>query len=320
VNAPGDAQLRAIHAAAEWYARLRGEPASPALEQAWQDWLAADAAHRQAWQRVEAVCGEFKRVPGQLALPALSHPSRRRAVLRSLALFTVLGGSGLLAYRQAPWAEWRSDYRTATGERRSIELADGSQLTLNTRSAVDVRFSAEQRLIELHAGEILISTHHDPQTPARPFVVHTEHGRILALGTRFNVRIDAGQTTVSVLEKAVEAGPQLRPELAQRVVAGQQLSFSAYDSAPQQALDIGAASWASGHLIVVERPLSEVLAELARYRSGYLGCDPAVAQLKISGAFPLDDSEQALAALTESFPLRVERFTPLWTRLVPREH
>ncbi len=318
MNAPSEANVRAIHAAADWYARLRGEPATPTLEQAWRDWLAADVAHRQAWQRVEAVCGEFKRVPGELVLPALGKPSNRRSVLRSLALLGVLGGSGLLAYRQAPWAEWRSDYRTATGERRRIELADGSQLTLNTRSAVDVRFSADQRLIELHAGEILIRTQRDPHTPARPFMVHTEHGRIQALGTQFAVRIDAGQTTVSVLEKTVEVRPQLRPDLIQRVTAGQQLSFSASDSAPLHALEIGAGSWASGHLVVVERPLAEVLAELSRYRSGYLGCDPAVATLKISGAFPLDDSEQTLAALSESFPLRVERFTPYWIRLVPR--
>lgn len=318
MNAPGEANVRAIHAAADWYARLRGEPATPELEQAWQDWLAADATHRQAWQRVEAVCGKFKRVPGELALPALSKPSSRRAVLRSLALFSLLGGSGLLAYRQVPWAEWRSDYRTATGERRRIKLADGSQLTLNTRSAVDVRFSADQRLIELHTGEILIRTQRDPHTPARPFMVHTEHGHIQALGTQFTVRIEAGQTTVSVLEKTVEVRPQLRPDLVQRVTAGQQLSFSATDSAPLHALEIGAGSWVSGHLVVVERPLAEVLAELSRYRSGYLGCAPAVATLKISGAFPLDDSEQTLAALSESFPLRVERFTQYWVRLVPR--
>ena len=318
MNSPGDATVRAIHEAADWYARLRGEPATPALEQAWQDWLSADAMNDQAWQRVEAVCGEFKRVPGLLALPTLNGPAKRRSVLRSLALFAVLGSSGLLAYRQVPWSEWRSDYRTATGERRRIALADGSQLTLNTRSAVDVRFSLSQRLIELHAGEILITTHRDPQTPARPFVVQTEHGRILALGTRFNVRIDAGCTTVSVLEKAVEASPQQHPERAQRVEAGQQLSFSEHDHGPQQRADMSAASWEHGRLVVIDRPLAEVLAELSRYRSGYLGCDPGVANLKISGAFPLDDPEEALAALLESFPLRIERFTHLWTRIVAR--
>lgn len=318
MNSPHDHETQAIHEAADWYARLRGEPSTPALEQSWQAWLAASEHNRRAWQRVETVCGRFKRVPGQLSIPALSAPEKRRAVLRSLALFAVLGAGGTLAYRQAPWREWTSDYRTAAGERRDVRLADGSRLLLNTRSAVDVRFDDGQRLICLHAGEILVATHADPATPPRPFRVHTAHGRILALGTRFAVRVEDGVTTVSVQEKAVEASPLHLPERRQRVEAGQRFSFGARHAAPPEAADPAAGSWENGRLVVVDRRLADVLAELSRYRSGHLGCDPAVADLRISGAFPLADTDEALAALAESFPLRIEYFTRYWVRVLPR--
>lgn len=317
---PG-ADLRAVHEAAEWYARLRAETPTPALEHAWQAWLAADGAHRLAWQKVETVCGQFRRIPGPLAVPVLSAAAGRRATLRGLAALVVTGGGGLLAYRQTPWREWTtewgSDYRTATGERRHIELADGSALTLNTRSVVDVAFSASRRLIALHAGEILVATHPDSMVPPRPFIVHTVHGSVLALGTRFNVRVDEERTTVTVLEKAVEAGT-LAPAQRRRVEAGQQFSFSGNDAGPLRPRDLSATSWETGRLVVFDQPLSLVLAELSRYRSGHLACDPAVAGIKVSGAFPLDDTEQALAALTDSFPLRIERFTRYWTRVLPR--
>ena len=307
-------ELRAVHEAAEWYARLRAEPATPALEQALHEWLAANDAHRAAWRKVERVCGQFGRVPGSLALPTLAAP-RRRAVLRGLVAFTVTGGGVLLASR-APWQVWQSTYRTAAGERREIELADGTRITLNTRSAADVAYSSQQRRVHLHAGEMLVVTRPDMQRPPRPFVVDTAHGRIRALGTRFNVRIEADRTDVLVLAHAVEVTPTHAPGV--RVEAGQRLHFSTHASGPLQAGDNAPPDWVDGRLVVIDMPLADVLAELARYRAGYLGCAPSVAQLRISGAFPLDDVEQALAALTDGFPLRIERLTRYWTRVMPR--
>ena len=321
MKSPGPASpadLRAIQEAAGWYARLRGAPATATVHQAWQDWLAAAESHRQAWQRVETVCGQFGQVPGQLALPTLGAGGSRRTVLRGLALLVTVGAGGLVAYRQAPWQAWRGDYRTATGERLRVELADGSLLVLNTRSAVDLHFTDTRRGVLLHAGEILIATHPDPLSPPRPFLVQTTHGLIQALGTRFTVRVDDRATTVSVLEKAVEATPLNLPEARQRVEAGQQFSFGTRTSSPPHAATRAADSWQDGRLIVVDQPLARVLAELARYREGHLGCAPAVADLKVSGAFPLDDTDAALAALADAFPLRIERFTRYWVRVQPR--
>src|SRR5690606_11580505 len=100
-------------------------------------------------------------------------------------------GGGMLSYggyRHAHTAGWTADYRTATGEQRRSVLADGTQLQLNTASAVDVAYDANSRRLVLREGEILITTAPDPA--GRPFFVQTPQGIVQALGTRFSVRSD----------------------------------------------------------------------------------------------------------------------------------
>ena len=100
--------------------------------------------------------------------------------------------------------------------------------------------------------------------------------------------------------------------------AGQQVRFtSSRVEAPQAAPD-HAGQWRSGHLLVNDCSLAEVLAELSRYRHGRLGCDPGVAGLRISGVFPLTDTDRALALLTRTFPLRQRSLTRYWVTLGPR--
>lgn len=319
MSPPPDPETHALYEAADWYARLRGEPSSPALEQSWRDWLAASRINREAWARVEKVCGRFRRIPGQLAVPALTARDARRTVLRGLVLFAILGAGGRLAYHLAPVREWRSEYRTAVGERRRVRLADGSRLMLNTGSAVDTHFDRRERRIDLHAGEILIATEADSAVPARPFSVRTGQGRILALGTRFVVRVEDETTTVTTLERAVEITPLDRAERRRRVAAGQQLRFDRHGRGLLQAAAPAASSWETGRLVVVDQPLADVLAELARYRLGLLTCSPAIAGLRVSGAFPLDDTDEAIAALAGSFPVRAEYFSRYWVRILPRD-
>ncbi|WZB68889.1 FecR domain-containing protein [Achromobacter xylosoxidans] len=86
-------------------------------------------------------------------------------------------------------------------------LADHSRIVLNAATAMDVLFDARQRLIALHAGEILVETSPDPAPVARPFIVRTREGSITALGTRFVVRRDDGVSTVQVLDGAVRVAP-----------------------------------------------------------------------------------------------------------------
>ena len=310
--------IRAVNEAAQWYARLQAGQGSDALQCQWAQWLAADPEHGLAWEKVQQVCQQFARVPGKVAGNTLTRSMQqaraRRGVLRGLAILVTAGAGGAVAYRMQPLAGWGSDLATATGERRDVTLADLSMLSLNTRTRVDVAFSETQRVVRLQQGEILVTTHPDQQAMARPFIVETRHGRITALGTRFNVRVEEDETRVTVLEKAVEVRVMQGSD-ALRLEAGQQLAFSSTRISSPVTADASVAAWQRGRLVVVDMPLRQFVAELARYRSGHLGCDDAVAAIRVSGAFPLDDVEQTLLSLTESFPLRIERFTRFWTTI-----
>jgi len=301
--------------AAHWYARLCAEDAGDSQRQAWLHWCAQSPEHRWAWQRVEALQAQLRGVSGNLAYDTLNQPRGlpRRSLLKGALLLAgsaALGGTG---YRYGSQAAWLADYRTGIGERRQVRLADGSRLTLDTASAVDLRFDAGQRLVLLRKGAVLIETAHD----SRPFLLDSAEGRLHALGTRFCVRQEEGCTRLAVLRDAVAVQPFALPGQQRIVQAGQQLRFgAAYLGQPERAA-AGAASWADGWLVVDAWRLDALLAELGRYRPGVLGCDPAVAGLRLSGAYPLDEPEQALQAVARALPVRLRRFTDYWVRVVP---
>jgi transmembrane sensor len=310
------AELDAIRAAAVWYARLSSGVEDEADRRAWHSWHAADPLHQQAWQRIESVREQFGRVPGGIAAPALQGAAHsRRQVLRGVALLVSTGSLGWLGWRSELGQDLAADFRTGVGERRDFRLADGSALSLDTGSAVNLRFDGQRRLLELRHGRIMLSTAADPQR--RPFMVDTPHGRVLALGTRFSVRTDDAGSEVAVLEKAVEVAP-LHALSRLRLDAGQRVGFDAAGFGQPGDNDASVGAWQQGSLIAIDRPLGELLEELSRYRHGWLRCAPAVARMKISGAFPLDESDLALASLESAFPLDVVRRTRYWVTVEPR--
>jgi transmembrane sensor len=191
-------------------------------------------------------------------------------------------------------------------------LADGSTVLLNTDTSIDVRFDGKQRVVRLLWGEIIVTTAVDPAQ--RPFEVITEQVEVLALGTRFIVRAQAQRGEVAVLEKAVEVslrsgGP------ATRVDAGSQLDFSDRSLGRPRANDVSVGAWQRGSIIAIDRRLDALLAELSRYRMGVLRCDPAIGDLKVSGVFPIENTDLALAALESGFPLRVTRYSRFWVQV-----
>lgn len=303
-------ELEAISVAARWYARLRSGVASDSDRAAWSEWLDDDPVHRQAWQRIAAVSEQMSSVPGAVASPALRSADRsRRQVLRSVVVLASAGSLGWLGWRSEITQNLIADFHTAVGERREFRLADGSSLLLNTDSSVNLRFDGRQRLLELNRGEILVTTASDPLQ--RPFKVVTRHGEVLALGTRFIVQSRDQESEVAVLEKAVEVttkdgGSKMRLE------AGQSMRFKAAALQTVRRNDASTGAWQQGSIIALDRPLAELLADLSRYRKGVLRCDPRIAHLKVSGAFPTDDTELALAALESGFSLRISRLSRYW--------
>lgn len=310
-----DIDVRLLREAADWLVRWQTETPDDAWRSEFERWRTHSPAHAAAWQRAEAVAHDFQQAPAELTrrtLDGVRAPARRR-LLRALGAVALATPAGWLLWRQAQQDGWRADARTAWGEQRSLTLADGSQLTLNTASALDIQFDAHARRLRLRRGEVLIDTAKDTAIPARPFWVDTDAGRLLALGTQFAVRLLDDGAQLTVYQGAVEIIPTHGAR--QIVAAGEQARFGAHGAhAPQPAAD-SQAWWAEGILVAQDMTLADWVAELARYRPGVLRCDPAVAHWRVSGAFPLTDSDASLALLTRTRPLRLRALTRYWVSL-----
>ena len=310
-----DAPLRpdALAGAVDWYVQLTSGAATASDRLAWQAWRQADPEHERAWRRTESITGRLGGIPAALGLAALDRP-RAPGRRRTLAVLAMGGGAAALGwsgYARTPWRAWTADYRTGIGEHRELHLADGSTVVLNTDSAVDIAFDAAARQVLLRAGEILVQTAHDPTGTARPFSVATRAGRITALGTRFVVRQLDASVRVQVLEGAVSIQPADGGPAA-LLPAGRSAHFTAQEVEPAAAGAPGADAWTRGMLVADDMPLPDFLDELARYRRGRIGCDDPAARLRVSGAFPLDDTGRALALLENTLPVRVESTTRYW--------
>ncbi|MGU9859727.1 FecR family protein [Pseudomonas sp. LF245] len=304
-----------IQQAANWLTRLHDEDVTDADRQAFHTWCDADPRHAVAIERMRGLWGSLDTLPAKPARRALNRafaPQRSRGAQAVGVLGLVL--CGWFGLQHLPL--WMADQRTGVGERRQIALEDGSQLQLNSNSAVDVKFDGHQRVIELLQGELWVEVAKDAQ---RPFVVRTDQGTATALGTRYLVKRAAdGTTVVTVIESTVAVKGDSSDEV--KVTAGQRAILDHGHAQPAQAT--GSAdpdAWTRGLLKVNDQPLSDVLQTLASYRHGMVRFDPqALHNLRVSGVFKLDDTGAALAALADNLPIQVEYFTDLLVVVKPR--
>ncbi|PMZ95259.1 MULTISPECIES: FecR family protein [unclassified Pseudomonas] len=284
--------------AAAWLLLMQEGPLTPTQRLELEHWRYRDAEHERAWNRAQRLLSRLGTLPPTLARQTLVRPdSSRRTVLRTLLVLLGAAPLGWWAWRRS---EGGIDYLTARGERRDVLLADGTQVSLNSDSELSVRFTAEQRLLHLRRGEIYIATAADPSRPLR---VRTGQGVMQALGTRFSVRQFPQETLLAVYEGAV----QVQPEAAGGVIvqAGSQLRFSRDRFDPLEDARDAQLAWRNGLLVIDEMPLLQWTQELMRYSDQRLVCDPALAELRVSGSFPIDDLPLALAMLAQSHKLRI---------------
>ncbi|MFJ2995371.1 FecR domain-containing protein [Pandoraea sp. NPDC087047] len=317
-----------IEQAAVWMTTFQSGEATAADEAACARWRAADPAHENAWQMMLDIDGRIRDgmagVSPVLARSVLRKDGEdrpRRRALKSLAglgALALLGGGTWVISGPGTYDRLTADKSTGPGERRTITLADGTVVTLNTATAIDIAFDERARRIRLRGGEIEVRTAKDPL--GRPFLVNTRLGQIMPIGTRFVVRDVADRAdaiTVGVTEGAVRISPISSAQTI-RLSASEQASFSATGIDAVAPLDPSSNSWLDGMLIAHRMPLPAFIAELSRYRRGVLRCDPSLGTLRVSGAFPLDDTDTALALLEKVVPVRTRAITPYWVTVVPR--
>lgn len=212
-------------------------------------------------------------------------------VAAGIAAAVVLG-LGVFYLSQRPTV-----YETSVGERRPLVLADGSRVTLNTDSRIEVR----GRKVELTRGEALFEVAH--KADARPFDVITDQARVRVTGTRFNVRLDEGRTGVDLIEGHVEVRGQKTDAGMVRLDAGQAVEVDDRGRVGRvhTADTDGVADWLQGRLTFDNTPLSEAVAEMNRYsRRKLVLADAGLKDLSINGEFQSGDVlafSQALQAL-----------------------
>lgn len=295
--------------AVHWLIELQGGTLDHRQQLAMERWLQASEEHRRAWAHIQRVNQRLGGLSSPLAHATLQAPASagRRRALKMLLLLGVGSAVGFGLQANHTLTPLLADYRSPLGQRRQIRLDDGSQLHLNTASAADVRFDAEQRLIHLLEGELLLTVAND----RRPLRVQTDDGLLDLSAGRFNVRQWSRHSGVAVFQGSAGLDGAL-------LESGRQARFDASGWSARRALDANSGAWVDGMLVAAHIPLGEFLDELGRYRRGQLNCDPKVAGLLVSGSYPLADSERILDLLEVALPVRVKRFTRYWVTVEGR--
>lgn len=311
---------RVLDEAIAWQLRLGDDAEGAQLDIELQRWLNESTEHAKAWAQLGGIdrrLGTINSPSARRALQLTASPKGRQAASRTLLGLALLGSLGIgLALQARPLPVWLADASTGAGEQRSLTLDDNSRIQLNSRSALDIRFDERRRGLFLHQGEVLVET--APGSDPRPFIVETAQGDLRALGTRFIVRREGDATRLIVLRSAVVAHPD-DGQTGRAIGAGEQVLMHRDRLGASAAAPIAADAWSHGMLIADDLPLGELLKKLGEYRRGYLGLDPRLKSLRISGSFPLHDTDRALAALPPSLPVRIERRTDWWVKVVPAE-
>lgn len=325
LRAQGNPHPQVVKQAIHWLLRLRNNAANPRLRQQCEAWRAAHHEHELAWQRVQSLQHELssnlRAVPGaHVALDTLENSAQRlgrRQALKLLSAALLMGSAAWVGKDLAVWQQWRADYATATGERRGFQLPDGSRLELNTDSAADLDFTAQQRLITLTRGEIMVSCGADRDASnSRPLLVQSRHGLFEGIDARFVVRQDSDCTRLSVTAGSVAIhSPHMADGLSAQVQAGQSYLINHSQATLAAPLDMDVGAWAEGLIVTRNMRLADFLKEVGRYRHGYLGCAEQIADLHLSGVFRLADTDKLLAILPQTLPVQLRYRTRWWVTL-----
>jgi transmembrane sensor len=294
--------------AARWFVRLQ-EPAMDLKEyRRFEAWLDEHPQHRDEFQLLQGLWTAADLVPAKRLQALCETPPthRRRSLLARYAVAAgvaaVALGLGLFSGLNHP-ATYTAEFSTALGERRHVALPDGSVIDLNSRSRVQVRYEQDRRGVELTEGEAMFSVEHDS---SRPFVVEAGSGKVTVTGTRFDVRRDLSQTRVAVEQGTVKVQGQGPDVVSLTAGLGTQINAQGQVAAAYAVNPAELTAWRSGKLVFNNASLSEVAAEVSRYRDKPLTvANDNVGHLRLTSVFKSDNTEALLKALPSILPVAV---------------
>ncbi len=316
---PGEAKTRtaADDQATDWIARLGTRTISLDTIQAFAKWR-EDPANAEAYRRAEQLWSRTGDLAGDPDIQAALEQAQRRRPRRlgakqiaAAGLTTALAAS--LAVGAFFW-QIRDTYATEVGEQRSLQLADGSRVRLDTASRIRVRFTEGERRIELAEGQAFFEVAHNP---ARPFVVSTSDASVTAVGTVFEVRRVGSETRVVLVSGAVDVVQAATKSAPQRLLPNQQTAIRSGKAKVSPVNADAATSWTTGELTFVDMPLAEAVAEVNRYLAAPIILDaPAAANTPINGVFRSGDRTAFVSAAAHLFNLKAIREADDRVRLV----
>lgn len=299
-----------------WVVRMHSDQVTSEDERLFTAWLGADPAHGEAYDRCNklwAGFGALRHDPEAMeALVDLREtvarprgPSRRGLIAASLA-----GGGLIVGGWLASEALFGTKaYATEVGEQQRVVLEDGSTVTLNTDSAIRVRFDKGERKIWLDKGQAYFAVARD----ARPFRVFVGEEELRGTGSAFDVRRQGDTARVTLEEGAVQVYRSTEKasvgSAAPAVILkpGQQVVVSETRIVPVARVDArSVGAWRFGRLVLDSDPLSSAVAEINRYNARQIViADPSLHDLPLNGVFQTGMPEAFVEALTAAFPVEV---------------
>jgi transmembrane sensor len=281
--------------AASWLRRKNLENWSEADEAALNAWLEGDIANRVAYWRLKAAWGRADRLAALRRDKTPAHeeskiPSRVLKIAAGVALIALSGAVGNSWLRHSQQQPNDAVYATALGERKTIALTDGSEIELNTNTAIRFHSAAAEKVVTLLKGEAYFQIKHDPR---RLFIIKADGHRITDIGTKFRVRRDAARLEVSLLEGEVRFDSADGRVKSLSMKPGDVVIATAHSAAVMQQpkRDIAdTLGWRAGMIVFKHTTLAEAAAEFNRYNTRKIViADSEAAKLTINGTFQTGD-------------------------------
>lgn len=302
----------ASHQASEWFALIQAGAPTPAERDELARWLAADPRNAHAYAQLEQLWAATAQL-----LPPKAHTapqlSRRRFVGLGLAASVAVVTSGATTLWLKGISSPFADVRTAIGERRTLQLPDGSSVELAGNSALNLDFSSTRRAVELLQGEAFFQV--KPHASGE-FSVQTQAGRVLTGAADFCLACEAQSAQLSVSRHAVRV---ITPNQQTDLGEGLSLHFSSTQTGAIQRAELEQVlAWRNGRLVFFDTPLLTVVNQLQRWREGKIFIpDPQLAARRVSLILNLNRPDQMLDVLSKALAVRTTRYTELITLIQP---